>query len=169
MAAMNTLPKTADLTDGYFRRIGIVTFNRQFQGEQVNPNLSRELIAELSGILVWAIEGLKDLRRETRFSIPPSSFEAIEQYRTEADPIREFAEQCLRPSADRSGYTGTQLRNAFIAWGRDRGVRGDSYSTTAFGRALGRMGYNKRLVEPVESAMTCFVTAGVTAEEAHGE
>jgi len=41
MAAMNTLPKTADLTDGYFRRIAIVTFNRQYRGEQVNPNLSR--------------------------------------------------------------------------------------------------------------------------------
>ena len=134
------------------------------------------MIAELPGILVWAIEGLKGLHRETRFSIPPSSFDAIEQYRTEADPIREFAEQCLRPSADRSGYTGTQLRNAFIAWGRDRGVRGDSYSTTAFDRALRRMGYDKRhsgqdlwLVEPLESAIASFVSAGVTAEEVSGE
>lgn len=170
MASMNTMPQTRDLTDGYFRRIVVLTFNRQFRGEEVNPNLINELLEELPGILRWAVEGLRDLRQETRFSIPPSALAAVQQYQEEVDPVRQFAEQCLRPSADRSGYTGTDLIRVFHAWGRETSNRVEAMTPTAFGRSLRRIGFGKRhsrqdiwLVEPVEAAMGLF--ARTTAQE----
>lgn len=163
MASMNTMPQTKDLTDGYFRRIIVLTFNRQFRGDEVNPNLINELLEELPGILRWAVDGLRDLRQETRFSIPPSALAAVQQYQEEVDPVRQFAEQCLRPSADRSGYTGTDLIRVFHAWGRETSNRVDAMTPTAFGRSLRRIGFEKRrlhqdiwLVEPVEAAMGLF-------------
>lgn len=170
MASMNTMPQTKDLTDGYFRRIVVLTFNRQFRGEEVNPNLINDLLEELPGILRWAVEGLRDLRQETRFSIPPSALAAVQQYQEEVDPVRQFAEQCLRPSADRSGYTGTDLIKVFHAWGRETSNRVEAMTPTAFGRSLRRIGFGKRhsrqdiwLVEPVEAAMGLF--ARTTAQE----
>lgn len=163
MASMNTLPQTKDLTDGYFRRIVVLTFNRQFRGDEVNPNLINDLLEELPGILRWAVEGLRDLREQTRFSIPPSALAAVQQYQEEVDPVRQFAEQCLRPSADRSGYTGTDLIRVFYGWGRETSNRVDAMTPTAFGRSLRRIGFEKRrshqdiwLVEPVEAAMGLF-------------
>lgn len=177
MASMNSLPNTKDLTDGYFRRIVVLTFNRQFQGVEVNPTLIHELVAELPGILRWAVEGLRDLRDQARFSIPPSSDAAIREYREEADPVRQFAEQCLRDSGDGSGYTGTDLLRVFHTWGRESSVRVEALTPTAFGRALRRLGFDKRrsyqevwLVEPVEAAIGLFsrttVQAGTDMEAA---
>lgn len=174
MASMNTMPQTKDLTDGYFRRIVVLTFNRQFRGVEVNPNLINELLEELPGILRWAVDGLRDLRQETRFSIPPSALAAVQQYQEEVDPVRQFAEQCLRPSADRSGYTGTDLIRVFHAWGRETSNRVEAMTPTAFGRSLRRIGFGKHhsrqdiwLVEPVEAAMGLF--ARTTAQEDFAE
>ncbi len=168
MASMNTLPQTRDLTDGYFRRIVVLTFNRQFRGAEINPNLIHELVAELPGILRWAVEGLRDLREETRFSMPPSSEAAINQYRDDVDPVRQFADQCLRVSSDGSGYTGTDLLRVFHTWSRDSSVRVEALTPTAFGRALRRLGFDKRrahqdvwMVEPVEWAIGLFVRTTV--------
>ena len=55
IAATNHLPRLLDPSDGFARRAVILTFNRQFQGPKEDTKLEGKLLAELQGILVWAV------------------------------------------------------------------------------------------------------------------
>ncbi|WP_199541548.1 DNA primase family protein [Paraburkholderia kururiensis] len=138
MAATNNLPRTNDLTHGFFRRTIILTFNRKFAANEQNPNLVRELLEELPGILVWAIEGLRQLRAQGHFTIPASCEAALEQYRTEANPVKLFVDECLVASP--TGRTLLKaVRDVYVEWCRQYGFAARNIST--FGKALGELGF----------------------------
>lgn len=140
MAATNNLPRTNDLTHGFFRRTVILSFNRRFTAEEQNPSLVSELLEELPGILAWAVEGLRTLRQQGRFTIPASSDAALEQYRVEANPVQLFANECLVSSP--SGRAQSRdLLAVHREWCRQYGFNCRNVST--FGRALGELGFEQ--------------------------
>lgn len=138
MAATNNLPRTNDLTHGFFRRTIILTFNRKFAENEQNPSLVRELLEELPGILVWAVEGLRQLRAQGRFSVPPSSATALEQYRAEANPVMLFANECLTASPT-SRMSPRELRDVYAEWCRQYGFA--ARNMTTFGKALSQLDF----------------------------
>lgn len=142
MVATNNMPDCKDTSDGYFRRLMILTFNRQFAEHERNPHLLGSLIPEIPGIIAWALEGLYELREQGRFSIPPSSEQAVSIYRNDIDPVRLFAEECLVASTDRSGFLPRDLFMAYRAWCRDRGF--DAGNMVTFGRQLSVLGFDQR-------------------------
>jgi putative DNA primase/helicase len=142
MASTNNLPQCRDVTDATFRRIVVIQFNRQFSQEQQNPLLMQELRLEMPGILQWAVAGLRRMRQRGRFEVPPSSIEALNVYRSEANPVRQFAEEFLTASPNGRGVVSTALFHAFVAWGKERKLPTGSH--TSFGRALAAMGFKKR-------------------------
>ncbi len=77
VGSTNHLPRLLDLSDGFFRRPMILQFNRQFLDGERDPNLKDKLVAELPGILAWAVQGLKNLRKRGYFVIPKSSIDAL--------------------------------------------------------------------------------------------
>jgi len=140
MAATNNLPRTNDLTHGFFRRTIILSFNRKFAEHEQNPNLVKELHEELSGILAWAVEGLRSLRQSGRFIIPASSSSALDQYRAEANPVKLFADECLIASPA-SRTRSKDLLAVHVEWCRQYGFKPRNDST--FGRALGELGFEQ--------------------------
>ncbi|SKC49522.1 DNA primase family protein [Paraburkholderia hospita] len=140
MAATNNLPRTNDLTHGFFRRTIILTFNRKFAETEQNPNLVKELLEELPGILVWAIEGLRQLRQRGHFTIPASSNAALDQYRAEANPVQLFADECLVASATGRALP-KDLRTVYAEWSRQYGFI--ARNMTVFGRGLGELGFEQ--------------------------
>lgn len=143
MVATNNMPPSRDTTDGYFRRLVILNFNRKFSEAQQEPNLLASLLGELPGIVAWAVEGLYDLRNEGRFTVPSSSTLAVQTYRDEISPVSLFAEECLVHSSDgRSGFLPKDLFMAFRLWCRDRGFEAGNMVT--FGRELSTLGFNQR-------------------------
>jgi putative DNA primase/helicase len=142
MASTNNLPQPKDMTDGFNRRLIILPFNRQFKMEEQNPLLLEQLIAELPGILVWAIHGLRRLRQRGRFAIPPSSEQALDIFRTESNPVKQFAEECLAISSDNRGIPSTDLFRVFVSWCAERKL--DCRNINLFGRAMHSLGYHKR-------------------------
>jgi putative DNA primase/helicase len=64
IGATNHLPRLQDLSDGFFRRAIILSFNRKFTDENKDTELESRLTSELPGILTWAVQGLKELRVE---------------------------------------------------------------------------------------------------------
>ncbi|MGF6635110.1 DNA primase family protein [Paraburkholderia sp. MM6662-R1] len=144
MVATNSMPHSSDDSDGYFRRIIILTFNRTFAPEEQNPNLENELLQEMPGIIAWAVEGLRDLLAQQEFSIPPSSLVAVAAYRSDVNPVQQFAEECLVPSPDQRGWTAKGLLEVFDAWRKAHNQK--SCTSIGFGRALANLGFQSRKV-----------------------
>ena len=60
MFCLNELPKTNDISTGFYRRLLIAPFNVQISPNRINPNLPKENISnELPGIMNWFLEGRK--------------------------------------------------------------------------------------------------------------
>ncbi|MED3602908.1 phage/plasmid primase, P4 family [Bacillus subtilis] len=88
---VNALPDSMDVTNGYFRKLMIVPFRRKFERKEQNVNLLQELLIELPGILNWAIEGLRRLRKNNYvFSRCTAIEECHQSYHAEQNPVKEF-------------------------------------------------------------------------------
>jgi putative DNA primase/helicase len=155
IAATNHLPRLLDLSDGFFRRAIVLSFNRQFLGADCDPDLENKLVSELPGIFTWAVEGLKELRAAGQFVIPPSSLAALAQYKAEADTVGMFAKECL-VKVDTGGLKPSVIYAGYRDWCYKSGF--SPMNAIRFGRRLSELKYSKRkgggkeywLVHPVE-------------------
>jgi putative DNA primase/helicase len=169
VVATNHPPSSKDTSEGYFRRLIILKFNNIVPAERRNPNLLAVLVEEMPGIIAWAIEGLYDLREKGQFTIPLSSQQEVRAYRDDMAPVRMFAEECLTPSPDRTGFSARDLYMAFRAWCRDHGL--DPGNVITMGRELATMGFISRksgtilwMVKATDLGQEYFRPAHVLAE-----
>lgn len=138
IGATNHLPRLLDLSDGFFRRAIILTFNRQFGAHEQDAGLEEKLLAELPGILVWSMDGLQRLRNRGKFDIPLSSAVALNQYRQEADPIGLFVEDCLERIEIR-GLRSIDIYDGYSKWCKANGYSPKNHS--GFGKRLKELGF----------------------------
>ena len=141
IAATNHLPRLLDHSDGFTRRAVIISFNRQFAEHEKDVGLENKLIAELSGILAWAVQGLRSLRVRSRFEIPESSIAALTQYRQESDPVALFAGEKLE-QVESGGLSSQDLYPCYQEWCRAYGYK--QLSNISFGRRLKALGFVTR-------------------------
>ena len=95
--SMNELPAVADTSEGFWRRLRVIPFNRHFcEGERI-LDLNERLEAELPGIFNWAMDGLRRLRDRGRFVEPKQIREATRQYRKDANPVALFIDEECQP------------------------------------------------------------------------
>jgi P4 family phage/plasmid primase-like protien len=135
----NHLPHTRDFSDALFRRGVILTFNNKFEGQKRDVRLGDALKTELSGIFNTALEGLARLNQNLCFTECPSSNEALNLWRMEADQAAQFVEDCCEPEADSSTASG-ELFKAYVAWAESNGIRHKLAHKTLTQR-LDRLGY----------------------------
>lgn len=95
--AANNPPRILDNSDGLFRRFIVVRFKRQFLEDDPNtdPYLDKRLMAELDGILVWALDGATRLFQNKRFTHSDDSAAALMDFKRDNNPILNFAEDRL--------------------------------------------------------------------------
>ncbi|NFS29453.1 DNA primase [Clostridium botulinum] len=93
---MNTLPNVSDNTDGFYRKMLILPFNKTFKGDNQDKNLYQKLAEEKEGILVFALNGLKRLR-DNNYSFTKSEVceDILGSYEKENNPMIEFIDDCL--------------------------------------------------------------------------
>jgi putative DNA primase/helicase len=141
--ATNTLPRVVDDSDGFFSRPMILTFNRQFKEAEQNKQLIDELLAELPGILRWAVEGLQQLVADNQFVVPVSSEAVKTRYRIESDPVLLFIEECLEADPDGAGILVRDMFAAYCNW--VRAYRLDTkINKFAFGKRMSKAGFEQR-------------------------
>ena len=89
MITTNNRPPFKDTSDGVWRRVLMVEFTNVPQ--TIIPGLS-DIIAEteMSGVLSWALKGIKSLQEMGGFNVPASSQKALEEYKNEVHPERQF-------------------------------------------------------------------------------
>ena len=138
----NELPKSSDLTDGYFRRLIIVDFPNTFgkNGLEKDPHIMDKLSTEkeLSGLLNLALEGLQRLEQNGKFSENQNTIDAIKEYKREIDPLVTFLEECCQVGEQYSA-SKQSLYDLYVNWTHRSGVK-----------ALGKTKFYKRLNASVE-------------------
>lgn len=122
----NELPKSADLTDGYFRRLIIVDFPNKFGegGLKKDPHIMDKLSTaeELSGLLNLAIQGLNRLETQGFFTENQTTLEAIQQYKKEIDPLITFVDECCALNED-ANVDKQMLYDEYVKWAYSAGVK----------------------------------------------
>ncbi len=93
----NNMPRVGDKTEGYYRRLLILPFNRQFSIEERDPKLKHKIVAsELDGIFLWSLNGLTRLRKRGYFEESASMQTVKDAYRKENNNVIIFVEeQCV--------------------------------------------------------------------------
>lgn len=138
IGATNNLPRLLDLSDGFFRRAIVLTFNRQFSGDEVDHSLEGRLLTELQGILAWSIRGLHRLRERGHFEIPQSSIDALANYRQESDQVLLFSQECLEQIAE-GGMQASTIYNGYSRWCNENGFSRKNIG--GLGRRLKELGF----------------------------
>jgi putative DNA primase/helicase len=100
IVAANEVPPTNDRSLGLIRRMSLLVFRVSIPADQQDPKLGDKLLAELPGILLWAVEGRRRLQRQGQFTEPAICVAAREEYRHENNPIRAYFEEHLEINPD---------------------------------------------------------------------
>jgi P4 family phage/plasmid primase-like protien len=141
VASTNDLPRLLDHSHGFDRRAIILTFNRIFKEKEQDRGLQKKLLKELSGILLWSVNGLKKLRKKGSFKIPSSSKKALREYRKDSDPVKQFVDEKLQV-AEKGELTSAVIFTQYNNWRSERGYGLMNIST--FGKRLKGLGFDKR-------------------------
>lgn len=139
----NHFPKVNDESEGFWRRVQVISFVHQFPKEKRDKKLLQKLKEEADGILNWVIEGARKWK-EQGLNTPAIVTEMSEQYRQESDVLVEFLEDCCVLDADASTTSG-KLWNEYLQW-QTRQNDGDGLDRTTFGRKLEARGLKKERV-----------------------
>lgn len=134
--AVNHRPRVQDDSYGFWRRVRLIPFTRQFVGESDDKNLLDKLTAEASGIFNWLIEGCLLWQEQGLDPTPESVQRATAEYQTDSDPLSQFVlEQCaINPQAQ---VKASSLYKAYINWCGEQGFKErEQMTSTAFGRRM---------------------------------
>lgn len=95
MFLTNELPRFNDASTALAGRFMVLRLTKSFYGNE-NTNLTNELLAELPGILLWALMGWLRLRDRGRFLEPESSRVAVQDIEDLSSPVQAFVrERCV--------------------------------------------------------------------------
>ena len=89
MILTNELPSLTDGSGALAGRFVVLLLTNSFFGKE-DPKLTGKLLTELPGILNWAIEGYRRLRKRGHFVMPKSAVEAVEHIEMLGAPVKAF-------------------------------------------------------------------------------
>lgn len=136
----NSLPATRDFSRGYFDRLMMIGWRREFTREERDTGLSETLARELPGIFNWALAGLRRFRdRGSHFPESPESDRLLSDYRSTEDTVLLFIQEECEQDPEHRIHAGGFSR-AYRAWCAENGFE-RPLNTTAVGRRLTALGY----------------------------
>ncbi|MEX2245802.1 MAG: phage/plasmid primase, P4 family [Dehalococcoidia bacterium] len=118
--AVNHKPTVQDDSYGFWRRVRLIPFTREFSNDEADDGLTAALMAELPGILAWAVQGALTWRREG-LGEAAAVRSATESYRVESDPLAQFLDECC-VLGDDFLLPGSQAFKTYKAWGMGQGM-----------------------------------------------
>ena len=138
--AANHKPVIRGTDHAIWRRVRLIPFTVQFSDDRKDKQLKDKLLAELPGILAWAVAGCL-LWQERGLEPPEDVLAATQEYRRDSDVIGSFLDDCcdVGPGTE---VAASDLYRAFKAWAKENGEF--ELSQTAFGRRLDERGFGVR-------------------------
>lgn len=111
--ASNTFLNIPDSTGALQRRLALLEFSRTITNPDIT--LKDRLKTETAGIALWALQGLRRLRTQGRFTTPLSSVAAMEEWKLYNNPLASFLEECVEVTP--KGITPRRmLWDAWVRW-----------------------------------------------------
>ncbi|MBI2859183.1 MAG: bifunctional DNA primase/polymerase [Chloroflexi bacterium] len=133
---VNHKPRVDDDSFGFWRRVRLVPFTRQFTGCNDDKRLGSKLDAEGPGILAWLVRGCLEWQKRGLTIVPEAITTATEEYKVESDPLRQFIqESCVETPL--AVTKSSDLYKAYVKWADDLNLRGrERLTMTGFGRRM---------------------------------
>jgi putative DNA primase/helicase len=134
----NELPGSKDFNKAYLRRWIVMPFPNSFDyGRNADPDLISKLTTseEMSGLLNLALEGLKRLYTNNKFTESETTRKAIDNFLIEADSVVGFINECCELH-DGAECQTMVLYSGYKRWCEESGLR-----------PLGKSSFYKRLVD----------------------
>ena len=128
----NEMPQLTDASGALASRMIVLRLVHSFLGKE-DLKLQERLVAEMPGILQWAVEGWARLRERGHFDPPRSSVSMVQELSEIGSPVQAFVKECCTVGDDRS-VSRVELYRAFAAWSKARG--GECENESVFGRNL---------------------------------
>jgi putative DNA primase/helicase len=137
--ATNHKPVIHGTDHAMWRRICLIPFRVTIPEAEQDKAMADKLLAELDGILAWAVQGCLDWQK-SGLAAPPEVRLATQRYRKEQDIVGTFLTDCcmVRQGAEAQA---TDLYRAYSTWCDDNGEQ--SISGTLFGRQMTERGLAK--------------------------
>lgn len=137
----NEIPKSADKSEGYYRRFVIVPLDAKISNTDpdFDPNINDKLATEeaKSYLLTLAINGLKRLLKRGYFEEFNDIRKEIDEYKAENDPIIAFVNDFTIKKID--GNTTDKIFEEFCDWYKKENNKASTYTKTSFSRTLARV------------------------------
>ena len=157
----NEIPRSADITEGFYRRWIIIPFEKKFVPGTADTDLSRKLTTPtaLSTLLNFAIEGLRRLKQNNGFTESETVRKMLDQYRLENDNVLRFVDECCVLEEGKTCLT-TDLFTSYQKWCKESGYK-----------PFGKVNFHKRLDERFKFAKTrvkgetCLRWVGITLDD----
>ena len=135
--ATNDLPEITGTTEAIWRRIRVIEFPVTIPPAEQDKELADRLIAELPGILQWALHGLSEWRKAD-LAPPKSVLQSTKSYRHDNDTVGQWIESaCICEPARRASMK--QLYETYRVWCEQSSL--DALPNAAFGKELTRRGF----------------------------
>lgn len=121
--ATNTLPHVRDRSRGFWRRMLVVSFNRQFDDSpDRDPDMARKVLEEREAIAAACLRCALDLS-QTGYDEPPSSIEVTQSWERSVNNVREFCSQFEAVTSFYDGVRGTILYDAYKLFCEAEGLK----------------------------------------------
>lgn len=127
VVSTNILPRFMDRTSGVWRRMIYVPFSYTVPKDEIIPGLDRDdqwtttWADQMPGVLNWAIEGLKRLRRNERFTESAVCERAKAEYRAESNPAGTFLADYVEKSEFGTAVASSKLYEVYRVWCTETG------------------------------------------------
>ncbi len=117
--AANSVPNLYDDSGATANRWVPLVFDKSFLGRE-DTGLAERLEAEMTGIAMWALEGLRRLIERRRFTMPRSSLEELESLVESASPLVRFIdEMCV--AGDGLRVSDPEIWELYTKWALGHG------------------------------------------------
>jgi putative DNA primase/helicase len=138
--AANRLPGTNDQSEGFWRRLIVIRYNRNFHNSpDRDPQIGEKIIrAELPLVVAWMLEGAARIMRDQGHTVPESHVVELDAWRGAADQVRVFLAECTVEDASGYGTSASAVYSAYQRWAQRNGHK--PVSSTKFGMRMKGLG-----------------------------
>jgi putative DNA primase/helicase len=102
----NKKPMIRGRDNAIWDRIRLIPFTATIPDSEQDKTLREKLIAELPGILAWAVEGCLEWQKKG-LCPPPAVLQATKEYEEESDVLKDFIEDCCSVHKNDKSFSAT--------------------------------------------------------------
>lgn len=131
----NELPKDVEQNEAFFRRFLILHFGVTIPDNERDPELANKIIStELPGVFNWALQGLKRILVNKKFTNSEIVDEMVKQYKIQSDSVQLFLQDEFYEKSNDHEIANSRLYDAYKDYCSDNNYK-----------AVSKKNFNERL------------------------